>query len=65
MTQIGKREVIIESVRNGAYVKVTAIDVATGIEATIVGDPSAGAEAVNALAIQKLDYVLKRQNDKK
>ena len=54
---------IIESIRHGAYVKVIAIDPETGVEATIVGDPSVGTEALNNLAIQKLEYVLsKRQS---
>jgi hypothetical protein len=57
-----EREVIFEFLQVGAAVKVTAVDVATGIEATMVGDPSAGEAALQRLARQKLDYVLaKRQ----
>ena len=53
-----EREVIYEFLRLGAAVKVTAVDVATGIEATIVGDPAAGETALKRLARQKLDYVM-------
>ena len=54
----GEREVIYEFLRLGAAVKVTAVDAATGIEATIVGDPAAGETALKRLARQKLDYVM-------
>ena len=53
-----ERETIFEFVRVGAAVKVTAVDPATGTEATIVGDPAAGEAALRRLARQKLDYVL-------
>jgi hypothetical protein len=51
-------EVIIEFRRNGAYVKVSAIDVATGTEVSMVGDPAAGEAALKRLVLRKLDYVL-------
>ena len=50
-------EVIIESVRNGAYLKVTAVHVATGTEATAVG-PAMEPKAVERLAIAKLKRLL-------
>lgn len=59
-----KKEVIIESIRHGAYIKVIAIDPQTGIEATIVGDPAVGTETLNNLAIQKLEYVLSKRQSK-
>ena len=59
-----EREVIFEFLRLGASVKVTAVDVATGIEASIVGAPSAGETALRRLAKQKLDYVLARQGER-
>jgi hypothetical protein len=55
-----ERETIFEFVRVGAALKVTAIDPATGTEASIVGDPAAGEAALKRLARQKLDYVLAR-----
>lgn len=46
-------EVIVESTRNGLYLKITAVHVATGIEATAVG-PAAEPKAVEWLAVAKL-----------
>lgn len=59
-----EREVIFEFLRLGASVKVTAVDVATGIEASIVGAPNAGEVALRRLAKQKLDYVLARHGER-
>ncbi len=58
----GEREIIFEFLRVGAAVKVTAVDVATGIEASIVGDPGAGEAALKQIARQKLDYVRSKQS---
>lgn len=46
-------EVIFESTRNGTYLKVTAVHVATGIEASAVG-PALEPRAVERLAVAKL-----------
>lgn len=46
-------ETYIETVRNGAYVKCTAIDAATGEEAIAIG-PANDPEAVKRLAVFKL-----------
>jgi hypothetical protein len=56
-----EREIIFEFLRIGAALKVTAIDVASGTEASMVGDPNAGQETLRRLARQKLDYVIGRQ----
>jgi len=50
-------EVIVESVRNGTYLKVTAVHVATGTEATAVG-PAMEPKAVERLAVAKLIRLL-------
>jgi len=50
-------EVIVESTRNGTYLKVTAVHVATGREATAVG-PAAEPKAVQRLAVAKLRRLL-------
>ena len=52
-------ETIIEFYKQGSYVRVCAVDVASGIEAAIVGDPSVGEEPLNRIALQKLDYVMR------
>lgn len=56
-----RREVIYEFIRVGGAVKVTAVDAASGIEATIVGDPAVGETALKRLAKQKLEYVMERK----
>ena len=53
-------EVIIEFYRVGAFVKVSAIDMVTLTEVSIVGDPARGEEALKRVALQKLEYVLER-----
>ena len=62
---MGEREVIFEFLRVVGVVKVTAVDAATGIEATIVGDPGAGEAALKRLAKQKLDYVMAKRGDRR
>ena len=59
-----EREVIFEFVQIGTAVKVTALDTASGTEASIVGDPAAGEAALRRLALRKLDYVLAKQRDR-
>jgi len=56
-----EREVIFEFLRIGAALKVTAVDVASGTEASMVADPRAGQETLRRLARQKLDYVMSRK----
>lgn len=59
MTTGSLGEVIVESTRNGVYLKVTAVHVSTGTEATAVG-PAAEPRAVERLAIAKLQRLLSR-----
>jgi hypothetical protein len=58
-----EQEVIFEFVRIGNTVKVTAVDVESGVEAVVVGDPAAGESALKRLAKQKLDYVMAKRRD--
>lgn len=53
--------VIFEFINVGHYVKVSAIDTATGIEASIVGDPTRGEFALRQTALRKLQYVLEKK----
>ena len=53
MTADDLGEVILEATRNGAFLKVTAIHAATGIEASAVG-PVMEPKSVERLAIAKL-----------
>jgi hypothetical protein len=57
----GGREVLLEFTRIGKALKVTAVDVASGVEVSIVGDPSVGETGLRRLATRKLDYVLRRR----
>ena len=50
-------EVIVESIRNGQFLKCTAVHVATGREATAVG-PAHEPKAVERLAVAKLRRLL-------
>jgi len=56
-----RREVIFEFHRVGKAVKVSAVDVASGVEVSIVGDPAAGEIALKRIAERKLAYVLARK----
>lgn len=53
--------VIFEFISVGAYVKVSAIDPATGIEASIVGNPASGEAALRRTALRKLQFVLEKR----
>lgn len=54
-------EIYIEFKQIGQYIKVTAIDSVTGMEASIVGDAKASQGELKRLAAQKLRYVLEKQ----
>lgn len=55
------REVLFEVQRVGRAMRVTAVDAATGIEATVVGDGVAGEMPLRRLALRKLDRLMARQ----
>ena len=54
------RDVLIEIVTLGAYAKASAIDSATGVEVSVTGPASAGRASLEAAALKKLEYVLKK-----
>ena len=53
-------DVLIEMIQVGNSVKVTAVDTVTGIEVSIVGDPTVGEETLKRNAVNKLNYVLRK-----
>jgi hypothetical protein len=55
-------EVYVEFVVQGRVAKATAIDPATGIEASIVGPAAASRADLAAAAMRKLEYVLKKRS---
>ena len=57
----GGREVYVEFLVQGGFVKATAIDPASGTEASVMGPAGAPREALSAAAIRKLQYVLARK----
>ncbi|WCL53000.1 DUF6898 family protein [Gimibacter soli] len=49
--------VIIEFIKVGTVVKVTAVCERTGLEVSLVGDPRASRAELERLAVRKLEYV--------
>lgn len=62
MTQHPPQHVIFEFQRIGNFMKVCAVDVATGTEITIQGAASASRKELEQVALQKLRYVLGKKN---
>lgn len=54
-------EILFEYIRQGAYVKVTALEPETGIEASVVVPAGLSQEQMNLQALQKLNYVLRKK----
>jgi hypothetical protein len=57
----GKSDILIEFVIQGNVVKATAIDAASGVEASIVGPANAPREALSMAAVRKLKYVMEKK----
>lgn len=53
--------IIYEFIQIGANVKVSAIDVATGVEVSVTAPTSAPVETMKAAARRKLNYVLAKR----
>jgi len=64
-TMSTSREVLFEFQQVGSVIKVTAIDPDTGIEATIQGPATASQHILQQNAIQKLNYLLKKNAQRK
>ncbi len=58
---MAKKSYLIETVRIGNQVKVTACDPETGTEAVIMGPSNTAQKDLNELAIRKLHYILGKQ----
>ena len=56
-----KGDILIEFVIQGNFVKVTAIDAATGTEGSIIGPANAPREALSQAAVRKLKYVIEKK----
>ncbi|MFN4231108.1 DUF6898 family protein [Parvibaculum sp.] len=55
------REVIFEYMPVGGSVKVTAVDVATGLEVSVVGPSTAAQHELERIAVRKLRYMLEKK----
>jgi hypothetical protein len=60
MPPLDENRIIIEFIRVGAYVKVSAVDPVSRVEASIVGDLASGEAILKRTAIRKLKYVLEK-----
>jgi hypothetical protein len=56
-------EIYVEFIVQGAFVKATAIDSKSGVEASIIGPAGASRADLSTAAVRKLEYVLKKQKD--
>jgi hypothetical protein len=60
---MAEREIIFEIRRIGTVAKATAVDVATGVEASVAGPANATEFSLREAARRKLDYVLRRRRE--
>jgi len=60
----GDGDIYVEFVVQGGFVKVTAIDSKSGIEASVMGPAGAARGALADAAVRKLAYMLNRDRDK-
>lgn len=58
-----RREVIFEYVPIGGSVKVTAVDVTTGLEVSVIGPSLAAQSELERVAVQKLRYMLEKKKN--
>lgn len=58
-----RREVIFEYVPIGGSVKVTAVDVTTGLEVSVVGPSTAAQSELERVAVRKLRYMLEKSKN--
>ncbi|WP_138379887.1 DUF6898 family protein [Luteithermobacter gelatinilyticus] len=61
MNRDHEEEFLVEFIQVGNSVKVSAVDPRTGREVSIVGSPRASQAELSRLAINKLKYVLSRE----
>lgn len=64
MSGFDENDVLFEFVRMGSYMKVSAIDPATATEVSVAGPATGSRELLKRTAINKLRYVLERQQAK-
>lgn len=55
------REIYFEIRQVGTYLRCSAIDSVTGLEATVAGPVSRNPEQLKRVALQKLEYILNKK----
>lgn len=61
MTTPPKGEILVESRRFGAILRVTAVDSVTGTEIVFQAPQTTPPESIRAMAFAKMSYVLKKK----
>ncbi|MBE6458263.1 MAG: hypothetical protein E7010_00430 [Alphaproteobacteria bacterium] len=56
-------EILFEYIRQGQYVKVTAIEPETRIEASVVVPANLSREQMQIQALNRLNYILKKKTE--
>lgn len=59
------KRIIVELIPMGNYIKVSAICEDTGREVSMVGDPKVPQKQLEQLAIKKLKYVMRREDEQR
>ena len=62
---MSQNEVLIEFVQIGNSVKVSAVCAVTGREVSIVGSPQTSQAELTRVAVNKLKYVMAKEQNKK
>ena len=60
----GEREVFSEITTLGRFAKASAIDAATGTEVSLMGPANAEHSGLKAAVLRKLEFVLKKRDEK-
>lgn len=58
---LGNREILLEFIPIGPYVKVTAFDTASMTEVSIQGPKNAPEQILKGNALKRLEYVLRKK----
>ena len=53
-------EYLLEFIRQGAYVRIAALDPVTGTEVITVGDAKRSKKELTRVAVRKLEFVLRK-----
>jgi hypothetical protein len=61
MAELNENRIILEFIKVGAYVKVSAVDPVSLVEVSIVGNPASGEQILKRTVIRKLKYVMEKR----